>query len=254
MAGKGDPEDLELDPPLPDENEPEDLQDQALVEDEADEESEPDEIDASKQQLDGDRQPEEPRQQPGRRDRRIEALTTSLAEERRQREELNRRLDAVLNGNQARQSQGESPEQRAQRLALLTPEERIREELNEAKTGFAQQLVRMEFTSRDGADRAAFQAKATVDPYYKDWEPKVEAKLQELRSQNMNAPREEVLKWLLGDAVLAKRNGPTAKRDRQQAQRRVQAQRTRPANSGSDVAPQRNRGNSLERRLENVEL
>lgn len=253
MAKEGDPEDLdELDPPLPDETEPEDLQDEALVEDEADEQSEPDEIDASQQQPE-QRQPDQDRQ-PSRRDRRIEALTTSLAEERRQREELNRRLDAVLTG-QSRQPAGETQEQRAQRLALLTPEERIREELNEAKTGFAQQLQRMEISSRDGADRAAFQAKATVDPYYKGWEPKVEAKLQELRSQGMNAPREEVLKWLLGDAVLAKRGGPTAKRDRQQAQRRVTAQRTRPANSGSDVASsRRDRGASLERRLDNVEL
>lgn len=253
MAGEGGPEDdLELDPPLPDENEPEDLQDQALVEDEADEESDKDEIDASDQQQ-GDRQQPDQQRQPSRRDRRIEALTTSLAEERRQREELNRRLDAVLTGQQPRQPQGETPEQRAQRLALLTPEERIREELNEAKHGFAVQMQRMQFTSQDGADRAAFQAKATVDPLYKKWSDKVEAELTTLRNQGMNTDREKLMYYLIGKAAVEGRQANGA-RERVQAQRRVQQQRTRPANSGSDVAPRRDRGSSLERRLENVEL
>lgn len=251
MAKPGDPEDLEPpDPPLADEAEPEDLQDDALVEDEADEESEPDQPDASEQPE--TRQPEQP--PPSRRERRIEALTTSLAEERRQREELNRRLDAVLAGRQQASQPQESPEARAQRLALLTPEERITAELQDAKQSFALQMHQMQISNKDANDKAAFQAKATVDAYYKKWEPHVEAELAKLRNTGYNADRENVMFYLIGKAAVAGRKSPETRKQRVEAQRRVQRQQTRPSNSGSDVSAARSRGSSLERRLENVEL
>jgi hypothetical protein len=252
MAGKpGDPDDdLELDPPLPNEDEPEDLQDQELVEDEADEQSEPDQPDASQQQQEPERQA---REQPSRGDRRFQTMANELQEQRRRNDDLNRRLDALLAGQAQPRPQGETPEARAQRQSLMTPEERIREDMNLDRQNFANEIQQMRFATLDGNDRAAYQAKATVDPLYKKWETKVEAELATLRNQGMNADREKIMFYLIGKAGVEGRqaNGP---RQRAEAQQRVRRAQTRPTNSGSDIAPRRSRGDSLERRLENQEL
>jgi len=259
MARQGDPEDdLELDPPVPDDQEPEDLQDDALVKDEADEQSESDITDASAQQR-GSREPDQQDQpleqqaRPSRGERRFQTLSNELQEQRRQNEALNRRIDALLAGGGQRQSQGETPEARAQRLALLTPEERITIELNDAKQGFARDLQSLRMATLDGNDRAAYQAKATVDPLYKKWSDQVEAELGTLRQQGMNVERERLMYYLIGKAAVEGRQ-QRGGRERQQAEQRVRRQQTRPANSGSDVQATRRRGDNLERRLEDVQL
>jgi hypothetical protein len=253
MAGKDgelpDPEVDELDPVG--EGEEQDVEQQDLEVEEQETEPEQDEVDASGSQE--DRQPDQ--QQPSRRDRRIETLTTSLAEERRAREDLNRRLDLVLAGAQNRPPQGETPEARAQRLALLTPEERITAELNDAKQGFAREMFQTRFQLADANDRTAYQAKAMVDPLYKKWEPKVEAELVELRKQGQNVDREKLFYYLVGKTTVEGRQAAKPGQ-RVEAQRRVNSQRIRPGNSGSDVSANRRSGggNSLERRLENQSL
>ena len=183
MANTGDPEDTELDPPVPGDDEPEDLQDDALVEDEADRESEPDQPDAAALPAQPV-QPEQPQRQPSRGERRFQTLNNELQEQRRRNDDLNRRLDSLL-AAQPRPQQ-ESPEARAQRMALLTPEERITAELTEAKQGFAREMAQVRFTAADGSDKASYQAKATVDSLYRKWEPQVEAELVTVRNQGMN--------------------------------------------------------------------
>ena len=60
--------------------------------------------------------------------------------------------------------------------------------------------------------------------------------------------------YLIGKAAVEKRQADGG-RQRVEAQRRVQRQQTRPSNAGSDVsASRRDRGNSLERRLQDIPL
>lgn len=255
MAGEGDQdEQISLDPPEGDDEQ--DVERQDLQAEEQETEPEGDEVDGEERQA-SDREQPEGRQQEGerphRRDRRIETLTTQLAEEKRNREDLNRRLDAVLT-NQHRPPQGETPEARAQRLALLTPEDRMTTEMHETRQAFHRDMAVMQFQTQDANDKSAFQAKATVDPLYKKWDSRVEAELAELRRQNMTAPRERIMYYLIGKNAVEGR-GAVKFGQRREAQRRVERQTTRPTNSGSDVsAPRRERGNSLERRLENQPL
>jgi hypothetical protein len=253
MAEKdGDPEDLELDPPEQGDEDVE-QQDQEVVEDQADEQpAEQDEVDGEERQP--DRQAGDQQRQPSRGESRQQKLANDLREARQREADLNRRLDLALAGRTPQPPQGETPEARANRLALLDPEARIREELNEAKQGFAREMQVVRFTTQDGNDRAAFQAKATVDPLYKKWEPRVEAELTELRRQGQNVDRERLMYYLIGKNAV---EGRQAARPGQRAaaERRVSQQRTRPSNSGSDVqAQRRDRGNSLEKRLENQAL
>lgn len=251
MAEKdGEPaDDLELDPPV--EQGDADVEKQDLEAEEQETEPEQDEVDASGEQ---DRsQDARQQQQPSRRDRRIETLTTALADERRQREDTNRRLDALLAG-QTNRPQGETPEARANCLALLSPEERIREELQVATQSFAREQQNLRFQVMDGNDRAAFEAKATVDPLYTKWKPKVETELASLRQQGMNVDREKLMYYLIGKNAVESRNA-TKGQQRAEGARNVRRQQARPSNSGSDVqANRRDRTTSLERRLENQSL
>ena len=249
---EGDPEleDIDLDPPVQDGDETEDLQDQALVDDEADE---PDKETGAEEAEPIAAQKPDQQQQPSRGESRHQRLANELREARQREADLNRRLDTLIAG-QARPPQGETPEARAQRLALMSPEERITAELHDARQSFTREMQQMRFATQDGSDRAAFQAKATVDPLYKKWETQVEAELRTLREQNMNVERERLMYYLIGKSAVEGRQAARPGQ-RAQAERRVQRQQTRPSNSGSDVsAPRRDRSNSLERRLENQSL
>lgn len=250
MAQDGDPEDLELDPPQEDA----DVEQQDLEVEEQETEPEQDEVDAAGQQQDN-QEPGEPRQQPSRGEQRQQRLANELREARQREVDLNRRLDLALTARTQPQPQGETSDARAQRLALLTPEERIREELQETRREIGVALQRQQFTTQDGTDRAAFQAKATVDPLYKKWEPKVEAELAVLRSKGQNVSREDLMYHMVGKAMMEAR-GTAKGTQRAAGAQRVRQQTTRAGNSGSDVQAQRrdNRGNSLERRLENQSL
>ena len=190
--------------------------------------------------------------QPSRRDRRIETLTHELGESRRRSDELNRRLDAMLVGQ--RQPQGETPEQRAQRMALLSPEERIQETLRESEVRHAREMQGLQFAILDGNDRAALEAKATVDPLYSKWKPKVETELVALRQQGQNVDLEKLMFYLIGKSAVEARK-QQGNGQRAVAQRRVAQQRTRAPNSGSDTqGTRRDRNSSLERRLENQSI
>jgi hypothetical protein len=248
-------EDLELDPPEGEESE---VVDQQVVDEEADENvPEGDEVDGEDRQPDQDvaARAAAESQQPSRGESRQRALANELREARQREADLNRRLDLLIQGQQPRQPQGETPEARANRLALMSPEERITAELNDAKQGFAREMLQTRLQLQESSDKAAYQAKATVDPLYKKWEPKVEAELTELRKQGQNVDREKLMYYLIGKSAVEGRQAAKPGQ-RAEAQRRVSSQRTRPSNSGSDVSANRRSGggNSLERRLENQSL
>lgn len=237
--------DLELDPPE------DEQQDQEQDDEQQDQESEQ-ESDADQQQdtQAQDRQQQDDRQ-PSRAQRRIQAQQDRQAELERQNAELSRRIDDLIR-SQAR-PQGETPEQRTQRLALLTPEERIREDLADAERRHGQQLAGLQFQVLDRSDKAAFEAKATIDPLYAKWAPKVEAELAAMRTKGQNVEREVLMDYLIGRNARENRQ-KVAGRQRMEAGRRVAAASTRPGSSRSDVQPQRRQGSSLEKRLENVPL
>lgn len=244
------PED-DLDPPVDpadnvDADPPADLEDEP-----GDPANEPEDepVTAAQEPSPADRQPQ---RQESRGERRFGSLAARLEQTERTNRELNQRIDLLLAGG-TRQPAGESPEARVQRLSMMTPEERMQETLREATVAHRQDMQTLNLRVMDSTDRAAYEAKSTVDPLYAKWKPKVEAKLAELRSQGQNIEREKILYYMIGENAVAKR-GEVKNTQRRQGQQRVAAQRTRPGNSGSDVQPNRARSSSLEKRLENVEL
>jgi len=256
----GDPElDDELDAPDPQADE--EVEDDAI--DDADQEAdEPQADDGSPDvaaQTEQDRQPQDRGQQsdrrPSRENDRLRALREQVKERDQRLAETNRRLDEIIRGQVQPRQQGETPEQRAQRHALMSPQEIMDERLREAEQRFEARINATTFMNAEMADRTAFQAKAAVKPIYAKWGPKVEALLAERAAKGQPpVEREVALRWLLGDAMLKQGDSKEGKREVRDAQRRVNNQRTRPANPGSDTPPQRRQGTSLERRLDNVQI
>ena len=254
---KGEPQD-ELEDTIPDP--PEDLADEETEETEQPDDSEEEADEPGEPQDDPDSTSEEARQPErerpsGRADRRIAALQERLAE-------TDRRLNEALTRVQPQQyiQQGESPEQRAQRLALLTPTERMEVELRESEARHESRLQAVLYQSSDASDKAAFQSRAAVDPVYRKWAPRVEAELAKLRndpdpSKRANPQREVLLAYMVGKAALDGRTSKEGKTQKQQAARRVAGAQAKPANARSDAPTnRRSQQTSLERRLENIEL
>ena len=196
----------------------------------------------------------EPVRQPTRGETRIQSLRNELRDRDTRLAETNRRIDELL-ARQQPVAPRETPEQRAARFAIMTPQEQIAETLRESEQRFSAQMNQMAVNQADLADRTAFQAKCAVDPLYAKWAPKVEGQLAELRTKGNNVEREVLMDYLMGKAMRMGRDSKQSKLQTKQAAQRVNSQRTRPANSGSDTqAQRRQQGNSAERRLENVQI
>jgi len=152
----------------------------------------------------------------------------------------------------------ESPEQEAARLALMTVEERVDYKLRKAEEKHTRELAAATFAAADAADKAAFESKGAYDPRYKKYAPDVERLILQERQAGRNFPRETILKFVLGERVLANQ----AKVDAQRAKGRenIRRQTTQPPGGRSDRAPARTRpgqGNSLadlEARLDGVQI
>lgn len=244
-------DDLELDDDLasPQDTEDEDQdksgQDDGEQED-VDQQDGVDQIDAGSQ----DRQPDQ--RPPSRRDRRIDTLIENSRQKDQQIADLNRRMEALLQSRS--QPQGESREQRDARRQQMSPEDRMYDVLAEHTEAWGREKQALTYGMADQMDRAAFEAKCSVDPRYEKRRQAVENKLTELRSKGLGAPREEVLKWVIGDQALKAAGSKEVKAQRQQAAQRVRRQQARPAANGSDVRADRGRQTSRERRLENVQI
>jgi len=199
---------------------------------------------------------EEPEPKPTRGAQRIAALAerTKAAEERAERVE---RQLAELTRTRNEQL---TEQQEAERLALMTPEERSDYKLEKARREFDQKLGMAHFQAQDQADKVAFSAKVSSNPVFAKYELEVERRLAELRQGNpskgippQNIPRIEMLKWVIGDRALAQA-GAGAKAKAKGAAR-VAQQTVAPAGAKSNAASQRGRQqDSPEKRLEGVPL
>jgi hypothetical protein len=192
---------------------------------------------------------------PSRGEQRIQTLRNELKERDTRLAETNRRIDALLAAQAPARQQGETPEQRAQRFGLMTPQEQIAESLRESELRTEQRIAAMQFQSLEMADRTQFQAKYASKPeFFARWAPKVEGLVAEQLAKGRPVEREVALRHLIGEAAIAKMLSKEGKLETRQAQRRVQAQRTRPVDTGSDTQAQRRTGSSVERRLENMQI
>jgi hypothetical protein len=170
--------------------------------------------------------------------------------------ELKRRLDGIeRRPAPVQQPQEESEEQFAARISLLPPDERMEARYARSERRNEARLNAMHVQNTVTADKLSYDAKAAADSKFKRYAPEVEAKHAELMAAGQFVPRETVLKFLIGERVLANMGTKEVKGQRQAAQRRVRAQETRPASGRSDAGrPQERRaGNEADGRKKRLD-
>lgn len=244
-------EDDEVEIPEADIEGPDDLDDEVEIDDTGDEELEPD---GGEDLADDDGQDEvdEPRR-PSRREARIQTLAEETRAARERADRLEAEIHEIRQREYSRSRSEETEAQRAERLALMTPEERSEYRLAEAMELNRRQLAEMQFRMEDQSDKRTFDAQATIDPLYAKWAPTVEAELQKLRMQGQNIDRERLFQYLVGKSVLeARRSKSGAARKGQESIRRQQAPAGR---SRADTPAQRRQvADSPAKRLEGVQI
>lgn len=187
---------------------------------------------------------------PSRGEVRFQKLSNEAREARERAERIEREFNEFRN-RQQQQTTRESPEQEAQRLALMTPEERMEYRFDQAQRQNQQTMQAMAFQMQDTSDKSAFATLCMSDPVAAKYKDKVESELTRLRSQGQNVNREALLDYLIGRDVRAKR-GPAADRQRKDGERRIARQTGVPSNSKGDSAPAKRGEKSLEEKLANV--
>lgn len=161
-------------------------------------------------------EPEEPEGAPEpRADDPEPAIRQSRAQARirAQQEELRTARAAVEESRSAAQRvtaeleqirNGEAQRRNAAMLESLEPEERARVMQDQRMQDLQRQLNATQWQMQETADRTAFMARAASDPVVKRYADRVEAQLANMRRQGNTAPRENVLKYLIGEDVLSK--------------------------------------------------
>lgn len=223
----------------------------ANVEAEQDEDGDQDEG-AAEQPLEGQEvevaaDGEKPR---SRSEARFQKLANEAKEARETATKVQRDFDEYR-AQQQRQSQQESPDQVAQRMALMTPEERADYKIDQSNRQTQQTLQGMAFQIRDSGDKSAFLALCASNPTAARYKDRVEAKLAEVRRAGQNVDREALLKFMVGEDVFAK--GPAVRSKQvKDGERRLRRETVAPGNSRGDNAPNRRSGQTLEEKLQDV--
>lgn len=166
---------------------------------------------------------------------------TSRAQERirRQQEELQRERQRAESAERERQQlmqqlesqrQAQQQAQQQQYLETLDPSERQAYLLQQQLEQVRREMQQQQFAQADMTDKIAFQNRALQSPMVAKYADRVEETLSNMRAKGQTAPRESILKYLIGEEVLNK--APAA------------VQKATRAASKSAAKPLRARGNA----------
>jgi hypothetical protein len=215
-----------------------------------------DETEGSEGDVEGSVDDEPPARRPNRAQSRIQSLTQTAREAKERAERVERELQELRADQRRRdqQTQGEKPEERAARRALMDPMEVMREDLKESEQRTQRLLQQQMLESRESNDKLAYQTVMRDAPHLKKYDAEVEKVRKENQDNGSFVPREVILDYVIGRAAraAATRQAPKAKKD---GQRRIEAQQSKPAGARGDTATARGKqGDSPESRLLNVPI
>jgi hypothetical protein len=156
------------------------------------------------------------------------------AEEKAER--LQTELMEMLRGQrQAPAQQYESPQVRAERLSLMTPDEKIEFLLNEQKADFNMRLQQIALQQEISKDERQFNRLLADRPEFKKYADQVEKRFDDFVRKGNPQSRESLLKQILGDLVLTK-GAAALKAAKARGEENVRRQQTRPSNARSNVS------------------
>lgn len=229
--------------------------DPALIEDDGEVEDEPDDADESDLEDDAkldDPEPE-PARRPSRGENRVAAATRAAAEAKADAAAARRELEAFR--AERNQPPRETQAQLNERLAQMEPWERTEFFRQQDRAEMAGHLQRIEFNANESADKTAYAALAARVPAAAKYAQDVEDRLASMRSQGTTAPRETVLRWVIGDKALANATRATGKA-KKSADANRDRQTARPGSGRGDAAPSDRRDTraARDKRLENMNI
>lgn len=196
--------------------------------------------------LDGQGDPD-PQPEPARAPRganRVAEATRIAAEAKAEAEALKREIEALKTARPTVDPRL-AAEERQQRLAAMSPDQRTDFLLREQEQRFEARLAQTEFSTKDAADAAEFRTLCSSNPAAAKLSADVEEELAKLRANGQTAPRETILKYLLGERMLSK--APKARQAQvRQAAGSVARNAVRPGQGRSDVTAGNRRGATSE--------
>lgn len=205
---------------------------------------------------DDDEEDDPPARQPSRGENRVAKATRAAKEANERADRLERRLEEVAAQVRPAPTQ-ETPQQRETRLAAMDPYERLQVELQETRQETRLFQQRLEFETRDNSDKVAYDALCQRAPVAAKLKDEVEQRLADMRKAGTTAPRETVLRWVIGDRAL-KNAGKATSRARKSADQNRERHQARAPAGGRGDAPQegrnKNGASARDKRLENMNL
>ena len=200
---------------------------------------------------------EQPARKPNRANARIQTLRDEVKAAREKADRSEREIQELRaeSRQRAQQAQQESPEARASRRALMAPEEVMREDLRESEGRTARLLQQHAMETREREDRRAYDDVLRENPKFAKFKDEVERIRKEQEANGNFVSREVILDLTIGRAARAAAKSGAPTKQVAAAQRRVAGATTRPPAGKGDVTGSRGRqGDSLEKRLENVQI
>lgn len=206
-------------------------------------------------------QPTEPVAKPiSRADARIKTLLerdkAREAELQKAREEVaaERARRELIERMTQQRPQEPDPREEETRLAEMSPDERAAYSLAKSHKSLEQKIEQIRFENADKADKMAFEAKAASNPVYAKYAQKVEERVMQLYRTGQVLPREVVLTYLVGEAVMA--NKGKSKEQAISAKKNVETQRAAPVAAKGDQGGTQKPDDRAARikRLENIPL
>jgi ATP-dependent Lon protease len=141
---------------------------------------------------------------------RIRRQQEELQRERQRAEAAERERQQLMQQLEA-QRQAQQQIQQQQYLETLDPSERQAFLLQQQIEQMRREMQQQQFAQGDMTDKLAFQQRALENPMVAKYVNRVEETLANMRSKGQTAPRESILKFLIGEEVLNKAPAAVAK-------------------------------------------
>jgi hypothetical protein len=198
-----------------------------------------------------------PASQPVRRSRAQARVEEAIRRAKTAEDELARLRSAQPTGPTREQQERDAAIER-ERLANMDPEQRLEYRIAKQDEAHRREIAQLTFTMQDSADRTAFDGYCARTPVAQKLRDEVEDRLAEMRRGGTTAPRETVLRWVIGDRALANANRAKGRATKRADVNRT-SQTTRPGSGRGDTAAEGRRASAdsreaRARRLEGVKL
>lgn len=147
---------------------------------------------------------------PSRAQDRIRRQQEELQRERQAREAVERERQLLMQQLEQQRFAVEQGRQQ-QYIENLDPSERQAYLLQQRMEQMQREMQQQQFSQQDMMDKITFQQRALQNPMVGKYANRVEETLSQMRAKGQTAPRESILKFLVGEEVLAKAPASIAK-------------------------------------------